>query len=43
MPGGMGVEGACKMDLRLEIVVLPVADVDRAKAFYESLGFRLCS
>jgi catechol 2,3-dioxygenase-like lactoylglutathione lyase family enzyme len=37
----MGVEGACKMDLKLEIVVLPVADVDRAKAFYESLGFRL--
>jgi hypothetical protein len=29
----MGVEGACKMDLRLEIVVLPVADVDGAKAF----------
>jgi catechol 2,3-dioxygenase-like lactoylglutathione lyase family enzyme len=37
----MGVEGACKMDLKLEIVVLPVADVDRAKAFYELLGFRL--
>jgi catechol 2,3-dioxygenase-like lactoylglutathione lyase family enzyme len=29
------------MDLRLEVVVLPVADVDRAKGFYESLGFRL--
>jgi catechol 2,3-dioxygenase-like lactoylglutathione lyase family enzyme len=29
------------MELRLEVVVLPVADVDRAKAFYESLGFRL--
>ena len=29
------------MDLKLEVVVLPVADVDRAKAFYESLGFRL--
>jgi hypothetical protein len=33
MPYGMGVVGACKMDLRLEIVVLPVADVDGAKAF----------
>jgi hypothetical protein len=33
MPYGMGVEGACKMDLTLEIVVLPVADLDRAKAF----------
>lgn len=27
------------MDLKLELVVLPVTDVDRAKAFYESLGF----
>lgn len=29
------------MDLKLEIVVIPVADVDRAKRFYESLGWRL--
>lgn len=29
------------MDLKLEVIVLPVSDVDRAKAFYESLGFRL--
>ncbi len=29
------------MDLKLEVLVLPVFDVDRAKAFYESLGFRL--
>ncbi|MCZ7462161.1 VOC family protein [Streptomyces sp. WMMC940] len=29
------------MDLKLEVVVLPVSDVDRAKAFYESAGFRL--
>jgi catechol 2,3-dioxygenase-like lactoylglutathione lyase family enzyme len=29
------------MDLKLEVVVLPVADVDRAKEFYEGLGFRL--
>ncbi|MBF6132096.1 VOC family protein [Nocardia otitidiscaviarum] len=30
------------MDMRLEVVVLPVDDVDRAKAFYtERLGFRL--
>jgi catechol 2,3-dioxygenase-like lactoylglutathione lyase family enzyme len=28
-------------DLRLEAIVIPVADVDRAKAFYESLGWRL--
>ncbi|MGW1886929.1 VOC family protein [Streptomyces sp. NPDC001970] len=29
------------MDLKLELIVLPVSDVDRAKAFYEQLGFRL--
>ena len=29
------------MDLKLEVVVLPVSDVDNALAFYDSLGFRL--
>ena len=29
------------MDMKLEVVVLPVADGDRAKEFYESLGWRL--
>ncbi len=29
------------MDMKLEVVVLPVSDVDRAKRFYESLGWRL--
>ena len=28
-------------DLKLEVVVIPVADVDRAKAFYGGLGWRL--
>ena len=28
------------MDMKLEVLVVPVADVDRAKAFYSSLGFR---
>ncbi len=27
--------------MRLEVTALPVADVDRAKAFYQSLGWRL--
>jgi len=27
------------MDMKLELVVLPVSDVDRAKAFYEKVGF----
>ncbi len=30
-----------KLDMKLEVVVLGVSDVDRAKAFYESLGWRL--
>jgi catechol 2,3-dioxygenase-like lactoylglutathione lyase family enzyme len=29
------------MDMKLELVVLPVSDVDRAKKFYEGAGFRL--
>ena len=28
------------MDFKLEVVVIPVADVDRAKNFYEALGWR---
>ena len=30
-----------RRDLKLEMVVIPVSDVDRAKRFYESLGCRL--
>ena len=29
------------MDMKLEVLIIPVSDVDRAKAFYEKLGFRL--
>jgi catechol 2,3-dioxygenase-like lactoylglutathione lyase family enzyme len=29
------------VQMRLEVVVLPVSDVDRAKEFYERLGWRL--
>ncbi|WP_329034351.1 VOC family protein [Streptomyces sp. NBC_00178] len=29
------------MKLKLELIVLPVSDVDRAKEFYEKAGFRL--
>jgi catechol 2,3-dioxygenase-like lactoylglutathione lyase family enzyme len=29
------------MDMKLEVVVIPVSDVDRAKTFYLSLGWRL--
>ena len=30
-----------RVDMKFEAVVLPVSDVDRAKAFYENLGWRL--
>ena len=29
------------VDFKLEVVILPVSDVDRTKQFYESLGWRL--
>src|SRR5436305_3173495 len=29
------------MNLKLEVIVIPVSDVDRAKQFYERLGWRL--
>jgi catechol 2,3-dioxygenase-like lactoylglutathione lyase family enzyme len=32
---------AAKVDLKFEVVVIPVSDVDRAKEFYASLGWRL--
>src|SRR5258705_13969580 len=30
-----------KVDLKLEVLIIPVSDVDRAKKFYENLGWRL--
>src|SRR3954471_8730745 len=33
--------GATGYPMRLEVTTIPVADVDRAKAFYLSLGWRL--
>ena len=29
------------MDMKLEVVVVPVSDVDKAKGFYQGLGWRL--
>jgi len=34
-------QSARAVDMKLEVVVIPVSDVDRAKAFYGSLGWRL--
>ena len=33
--------GVNDVDMKLEVVVIPVSDVDRAKEFYGSLGWRL--
>jgi catechol 2,3-dioxygenase-like lactoylglutathione lyase family enzyme len=33
--------GVAAVDMKFEIVVIPVADVDRAKEFYAKLGWRL--
>jgi catechol 2,3-dioxygenase-like lactoylglutathione lyase family enzyme len=38
---GPMTEGACIVDFKLELVVVPVSDVDRAKAFYEKAGFNV--
>jgi len=35
------VAGAAKVDMKFEVIVIPVADVDRSKAFYAKLGWRL--
>ena len=40
---GTGIEtpGAKAVDMKLEVVAIPVADVERAKRFYGELGWRL--
>ena len=37
----MSSTGVGTVDMKLEVVTLPVSDVDRAKEFYKSLGWRL--
>jgi catechol 2,3-dioxygenase-like lactoylglutathione lyase family enzyme len=37
----MGGREMSTVDMRLEVVVIPVSDVDRAKEFYSRLGWRL--
>ena len=36
-----GTASVGRDDTKLEVVVIPVSDVDRAKEFYGSLGWRL--
>lgn len=35
------VPGVKPVNMKLEVVAIPVSDIDRAKAFYENLGWRL--
>ena len=40
--GGQSQDGSRRTgDLKLEVVVIPVSDADRSKAFYAALGWRL--
>ena len=36
-----GNAGVARIDMKLEVVVISVADVDRAKTFYQRIGWRL--
>jgi catechol 2,3-dioxygenase-like lactoylglutathione lyase family enzyme len=36
-----GEASSAKVDMKVEVVVIPVSDVDRAKEFYAKLGWRL--
>jgi catechol 2,3-dioxygenase-like lactoylglutathione lyase family enzyme len=38
---GSGTASVVSVDLKLEVVVIPVSDVDRAKEYYGKLGWRL--
>ncbi len=39
--GAARIAGVASIDMKLEVVVIPVSDVDRAKEFYERIGWRL--
>jgi catechol 2,3-dioxygenase-like lactoylglutathione lyase family enzyme len=36
-----GMQSALGVDMKLEVVTLPVSDIDRAKRFYDGLGWRV--
>jgi catechol 2,3-dioxygenase-like lactoylglutathione lyase family enzyme len=39
--GASGTASVGRADVKLEVVTIPVSDVDRSKKFYEGLGWRL--
>jgi catechol 2,3-dioxygenase-like lactoylglutathione lyase family enzyme len=40
-PSETAIKTPRAVDMKLEVVVIPVSDVDRAKHFYAGLGWRL--
>src|ERR1700757_1604092 len=40
-PASAASSAGTKVDMKFEVVVIPVTDVDRSKAFYSKLGWRL--
>lgn len=40
-PKAAGAAGSVSLDLKFEVAVIPVADADRSKDFYDKLGWRL--
>src|SRR4051794_2426556 len=40
-PNATSDASGARVDMKLESVVIPVSDVDRAKDFYEKLGWRV--
>ncbi len=36
-----GMQGTVSVDMKLEVLIIPVSDADRAKEFYARLGWRL--
>ena len=41
MEGTVSTASFAGVDMKLEVIVIPVSDVDRAKDFYTKLGWRL--
>jgi len=39
--GATGSASAAGVDMKIEVIVIPVSDVDRAREFYQKLGWRL--
>jgi catechol 2,3-dioxygenase-like lactoylglutathione lyase family enzyme len=40
-PGNVQSQSVAGVDMKLEVVVIPVSNIERAKEFYQSLGWRL--